>query len=217
MKFGFLKEVFLIDFFKMVKKIFIDTNVLVGYLLILGIMKTKLTEKRKKQIGKHYKKFKLSYDFICKVKENKDKKYKFVTSHLSISEIYLALYDEAICKKMWDDGIPLSAWVKKKDNFKKLVKEYEIDELKKKVKTLRNMKNLERIGNKYNFDLIARLIMKYNLMTQDSILFSTALKRDCSFFVTRDEKDFTSNNKLKEKFKKIELLSPEDALEKFFS
>ena len=96
----------------MAVKVFIDTNIFVGYLLLSGIAERK-TEEEKKKLWKQYKGIQPSYEFMLNLFKLKNKKARFVTSPLVISEIFNVLHYEAICKKMWSDGVPLSSWWKK--------------------------------------------------------------------------------------------------------
>ena len=105
--------------------------------------------------------------------------------------------------------------MEKTKNFICLLKGFELREIDKAVDKLQNEKNLTIIDEIYDFKLISKLIIKFGLMTQDSILFSTAKSNKCNFFISRDD-DFIKNFKLKDKYKKIKVISPEEAIREFF-
>ena len=163
-------------------------------------------------------KVKSSYTLILNIVKLGNKDIRFATSNLVFSEIYCALCDEAICKKMWEDGVPLNSWKRLQEKFVKFLKDSEREEIKNAVNELKKEKNIYNIKEYYDFDLISELILYFGLKTQDSILFSTSLKNKCSYFITSDEQDFHNNEKLIEKFKdKITILTPEEAIRRFFS
>src|SRR3989338_4642489 len=197
----------------MVTNVFVDTNVLPGYLLIHGKDRITRNKEDKQKLWKQYQGLVSSFKLISEILKSKDRNFKFIISPLTFSEIFNVLYEEAICKKMWDDGVPLSSWIRKKKSFK-FLEDFEIKELEKDAFKLYSKNNLKIVNEFYDLKLIPKLILKYNLMTQDAILFSTANKY-CKFFISRDE-DFIKNPRLREDFKKIEIISPEEALRKFF-
>jgi predicted nucleic acid-binding protein len=198
---------------KMVVRVFIDTNIFTGYLILSGIEERK-PESERKDLWKRYKKIKPCYDFIKKVLENKNKKIHFITSGLVFSEIFHSLYEEAVCKKMMDDGVPLSSWIRLKNKFSLFIENYEIKELEDAVDNLFHSEKIKPISEAYHLKLISRLILKHQFMTQDSILISTATHNKCKFFVTRDEELIRNWRNIGRK--SIKALSPEDAIKEFF-
>lgn len=198
----------------MVTKIFVDTNILVGYLLLSGIEKTRKSEEEKQVLWKKYSKIKPSYDFILKILSSENKDFYFIASGLVFSEIFHCLYEEAVCQKMRDDGVPLSSWIRLKNRFSSLIEDFEIEELDNVVYGLYHSKKIKVITEHYNLNLISKLILKYQFMTQDSILISTAIEGKYKFFVTRDEE--LLNRFKKTKIKKIKMISSEEAIKRFF-
>jgi len=198
----------------LVETIFIDTNIFVGYLILSGIKKTRKVDERKK-LWKRYEKINPCLKFLSKVLRNKDNKNQFVTSPLVFSELPHAIHEEALCNKMWDDGVPFSSWFRVRERFIKLFEPFEIKELKRDILKLYDKGNIEILEELYDLNMIPDFILDFGLKTQDAILFSTAINRKCNFFVSRDE-DFLKNELLKKNYKKIKILSPEEAIKKFF-
>ena len=90
------------------KIFFIDTNVIVYYLILSKLKERKRLDK-KKDIPK-YERYGKSYEFIKKIVSLKKDKIKFIISPLSGIEVYSALFDEYRCDKMYEGGIPLTSW-----------------------------------------------------------------------------------------------------------
>lgn len=194
------------------KQIFIDTNIFTAYLLLSEIKKSR---RIKKSLWKKYKKLEPSYKLILKISKikSKKKKYGFMTSYLAIAEILNSLFDEAICKRMSEDGLPLSSWFKKKEHYMKFnLEDWEEEQLNEGIIKLSQLNNMNLVNEEYDFMIISRLIFSFKLKTQDSILFSTALKKECSYFITRDERDLLKNKELHKYHNKIKIISPEEAL-----
>ena len=183
----------------MVVKIFVDTNVFSGYLILSGIEERK-PDTEKKELWKKYEKIKPCYDFIKKILlDNEKKKIVPFASGLVFSEIFNCIYDEAVCKKMIDDGVPLSSWVRLKNRFSLFIEDFEIEELDNSVYGLFHSKKFKIVADKYDLRLISELILKHHFMTQDSILISTAIKEECKFFVTRDKELIKNWTKMKKR------------------
>lgn len=189
-------------------KFFIDTNILVHYLILSKANQ----RKSKKTLWREFKKIKPSYDFVKKALENKNKKIKFITSPLAFSEIFYAIYDEYICRRLFLDGTPFSSWVRVRYKYK--LEPKDVDELYKDIRNLKKtfQNKIDIDDDIYDFKFIQKLVLKYGLRTHDAVLFSTARNTNCSFFVTKDS-DFLNNKELK-KYKKLKIISPEEAIQK---
>jgi len=190
-------------------RIFLDTNLLVDYLIL-----SNLRGRRKKELKDRYKN---SFTLIKKVIKRKNKKYYFSTSSLSRAEIYHSLLNEYRCDKMYRKGIPVNCWEHEKTK-EKLTEEEILDIINSIEKfTIKYIytegdkkKNIFSALDIYKIKIFIDLVMKYNVKTHDAIIISTAIENRCKYLITRDNRLKTE---LKDKkYTKIELISPEQAI-----
>ncbi|MBI2107168.1 PIN domain-containing protein [Candidatus Woesearchaeota archaeon] len=185
----------------MASKIFIDTNIIVHYIIL---KKIKETERDNKELWKEYRRIEPSYQLLSLILKNNNDSFEFYTSHLAITEIANALHDEYRCRRMRRDGIPLSSWVRLKHRFN-LEKEDADEILSEIVKFIESFRiKIILLEEKYTFSLIYKFILEKQIGTQDSILLSTAINSKCSHFATQDKE------LRKKKLKEIKVVSADE-------
>lgn len=205
----------------MVKNFFLDTNVIIHYIIYEQLLK------RKESIDKgtpSHQRYEAMHKLVKKIIEFKDDTHMFFISLLVRAEFYYALFEEHKCREMYKGGIPLSSWqinknkVKFKDDFLEdinlVIFEFEknIEDAGKKKK-----KKIWSSWDVYNYGFISWLAYKYNIKSHDAILLSTAIFNRCKYFVTSDKR--LRDKFEKEKFiiefdkRKIELIDPGKAFE----
>ena len=193
-------------------KSFIDTNIFVHWIILTNIK----NESQDKDLWIKFKKFKKSYELLEKIKNNTLDDFAFYTSPLSLSEIFYALFDEIRCKKMSDDGLPLSSWQGAKNRFN--LTEEEMNEVTNDVLNfanefdlftpLKTTKKINLLTNEHvEYSLISQLVMKNKFRTHDAILLSAAINVGCKYFTTKDAPI------RKVELEDIEIISPEKMLQ----
>jgi predicted nucleic acid-binding protein len=190
-------------------KVFLDTNLLVDYLILSNIK-----GRRKKELKERYKN---SFDLVKRIIKNKNKRFCFITSSLSRAEIYRCLLNEYLCDLMYKKGIPVNCWEHEK--WKEKLDEDSIKIIMETIESFTDKYICSEIGelkskkilsvlDTYNPKVFTDLIMRFKQKTHDSIIISTAIENKCKYLVTRDNR---LRKELKEKgYKKINLINPEE-------
>ena len=187
---------------------------------------TKLKERQNisdpSNLTKRYREFKGDYDLIEKLKLSNNTE-AFI-SKLTISEFVHSLSTEVIAEKLYNEGLPLSSWPiymrdvhlskDESDDLLNTVMEFiqnETDVTPKKQKS-----RIKVVDNDHDHFLIGELLLKYEILTQDAILLSTAIKYNYDFFVTSDKRLLKcSKNIPKSYLNKLQIISSQTALTKF--
>lgn len=206
----------------MVVRFFLDTNVIVQYIIFNQLLN------RKESIEKgtpSYQRYEMAHKLVAKIIEFKSDDVLFFISLLIRAEFYYALLEEYKCREMYKGGIPLSSWHINKGKIK-LKNEHKGD-----INTAISkfeLKNIADASDKekkkiwsswdiYNYPLISALAYGYDIKSHDSILISTAIFNQCDYFITLDQR-------LRDKFKehkytitvnkqKIKFISPDESFE----
>lgn len=193
---------------------FIDTNILVDYILLNDILK----EKDKKEFPL-YDKLKPSLDLINFLLKNK-KKVRWCTSFINLCEMPTVLIRHIVMDMMYIQRIPFDYFEKyysefiKQKNFQeqvnKIINKY-YSFLKNKNNEVWFIHNCS-IYKEKDFKEIDKLRLLFKLPLDDGLIFFLA-KKEKGFFVTNDSHHF--NDKLKKAYsKEIKIVSPKRALER---
>jgi len=196
-------------------KIFIDTNVFVHWIILSKIRSERLNDPA---LWNKFRKIRPSFEFLEKIREqNLFNNFAFFTSPLVISEIFYALLDEYRCRRMNDDGVPLSKWLTVKEKFNLSPKEaievtQEIENFLDEFGIFNHLGKNRKIRSLTTDDvdyfLISKLILEKNFRTHDAVLISTAANSGCEYFITTDKILIDS------KIDDIKIINPESLLQK---
>lgn len=191
---------------------FIDTNVLVDYILLKEII-----NEVKSENFPLFDSVKPSFDLIDYYLKNKEK-IRSCTSFFNLCEMPLVLIRDLVLGRMVIKRIPLqyhseylSKFLKQK-NFRQQV-EGTIDKYYKFLQknNIWYIKGIE-MPNITDFKEVDKLRLEFKVPLIDSLIFLTA-KAVRGYFVTTDNHHF--NSKVKKAFKhEIEIISPKEALRK---
>ena len=204
---------------EMLKRIFIDTNVFVHWILYKKISEDRPIDKS--QMWVRYSRYKSDYEFIEQIHETHDKTAHYFTSDLAIAEIVFSIYREIKFRKMYLDGVPFSAFVNKIVDSKSFVLEQgDIEAIRGLVFLFLQQydifnkpgekRKVQLLHDEHDFLLISELVIKENIRTQDSILTSTAVSAKCDYFVTSDIELKKLNKSSIKELKGLEFLSPNE-------
>jgi len=195
------------------RNFFIDTNILVDYILLNDILKP---EDRKS--FPIYDTFEPSLKLINLLFENKNK-IRWNTSFINLFEIPPVLMKRIVMDKMFLKGVSFDYFEK---YYSKFLKEKDFQEEVEKImeKYYSFLKkdgglwyvNIFSIKREVNFKEMDKLRLKYRLSLGDSLIFFMA-KLCKGYFVTRDG-DFKQNNLPKDYKNDINIISPRQALQK---
>ncbi len=188
---------------------FIDTNILVDYILLNDILK-----EEDKEHFPLYDKLKPSLDLLNLFFKNQ-KEIRWCTSFFNLGEMPSVLIRHIILDRMYIKRIPFdyfekyySSFIKQK-NFRK-----ELNEIL--IKYARFTKKLWfihtiTISGLEDFSKIDRLRLIFRLPLNDAFIFFTA-KKEGGYFVTNDKHHF-NNPKLKKEYEtQIKIISPTQAI-----
>lgn len=172
-------------------KSFIDTNVFVHWIILKKIKEKQQSE----QLWKQFRKIRPSFELLELIRDETLDDFSFITSQLCISEIFIALFDEYICRRMYSDGVPLSSWQRVRNRFN--LEKNESNELTESVldflkefdiiDILKTNKKVDLVQEHYNYPLISKLVIEKKFRTHDAVLTSTAHNSGCEYFVTGDK------------------------------
>ena len=201
----------------MVKRFFLDTNVIVHHIIFDKLSKR---EDPIKKGTPPYERYETAYKFIKKIITEKDSNVYFISLLVS-GELCSALLDEYKCHEMYKGGIPLSSWNINKNHIK-LDGEKRLDlaqaivnfesnnvcEANEEADKEENKNKIWRSWDVYNFPLIYEFGFDHDLKSHDSILLSTAMFNTCDYFITLDKK-LTEIGKLRN----LVIINPQQAME----
>ena len=195
---------------KVSKNFFIDTNILVDYILLKEILKEE--DKPNFPIYDSLEPSLKLIDFLIN-----NKKIRWCTSFVNLCEMPSALIKDIVLSRMYIKRIPFQYFDKyysnfiKQKNFKKQVENI----VNKYYKFLTDNKiwfiDSMNITKKEDFQKIDDLKIDFRLPLGDSLIFFIA-KKEGGFFVTSDMHHFKDVGK--KYANEIEVISPKQALEK---
>ncbi len=189
---------------------FVDTNILVDYLLSQEYSKNKVKD------SQFYDMFKPSIDFLSFYFKN-EKNLRLCTSFFNLCELPNVLIDELVQKKMFRDRISFRYFTKykgiflKSKNYKEQVKEtfddYYAFLKEKKIWFINDVS----VSSESQLREIDELHVTHDLPFADTLIFYVA-QMEGGFFVTTD-RHFLDNKTLKKLYEsKIEIVSPSAAI-----
>ena len=188
---------------------FIDTNILVDYILLKDILK-----EEDKEHFPLYDKLKPSLNLINFLFENKEK-IRWCTSFFNLCEMSSVLIKHIVLNRMYVKRIPFDYFDKyysnfiRQQNFRKQIEEI-ITKYYGFIKKIWFIHTVT-ISNLDDFSKIDRLRLVFKLPLNDALIFFTA-KKEGGYFVTNDKHHFTE--KLKGEYNtQIKIVSPKKALE----
>ena len=168
-------------------KVFIDSNIVVDWLLI-----RRVGFRRKVRRGLLQKRLEKMYDSYLLVQGVLNQQYPdvtFITSILAINEVFHAIHEEQLYKKLYLEGAPFVTWPRYRDSVE-LGEEEESELLDYVLDNINDLfkEDLIKLVDDHNDDLelCAYITVKFRLRTQDAILVATALQENCNYFTTRD-------------------------------
>jgi len=172
---------------------FIDTNVIVNWLIVSSALKTKgaISEKEKKKLLKNLKnKVKKSYDLLEKIRTGNEKKITFYISYTEWSEIFSGIGMEYRSRILKEKGVPLRYWTSMIYDIKLFDKD--LDEILKEINSF-YIEFIETHKIEETFDQaplmdIGNLIWKYKCSTQDALILSQAITERCQYFISEDQR-----------------------------
>lgn len=199
-------------------KVFLDTNVFVDWILF----KNKMNRLENGVFEERYKNIASSFKLIENIINEKYKNVEAITSELAVAEIFSVLYEDAVNLKLYEQAIPTKYWTWKTVRKQNLLTEDEANELyysiMKRIDELFGEEKVIMVEDSYNQEILAYLTLRLGISSHDAILLTTAIEEDCDYFITRDtrlkELYDVEWNELKKK-KKIKIIPPKDALNKF--
>lgn len=188
---------------------FIDTNVLIDYILLNDILK-----EEDREHFPLYDKLKPGLDLLNLFFQNKDK-IRWCTSFFNLCEMPSVLIKHIVLDRMYIKRIPFDYFEKYYSNFIKQKNfQKELSEIL--IKYAHFMKKLWfihtiTISGLGDFSKIDRLRLIFRLPLNDAFIFFTA-KKEGGYFVTNDKHHF-NNPKLKKEYEnQIKIISPIQAI-----
>ncbi len=182
--------------------VFIDSNVIANWILILERLKLKKEgEEDKKLLKEFHKKIQNSYSLLEKIKENQCGTCQFFTSQFALCEVYNVIGMEYKSRKLSKKRVPFRYWIRMMRDIK--LKDEQFPEINRSliefVNTFLNPNDLKmNRAERYNQDNVGRLLWIYNCNTHDGVLIAQALYGNCNYFITEDNNLVKNmkNNKL---------------------
>jgi len=188
---------------------FIDTNVLVDYILLNDILK-----EEDKEHFPLYDKLKPSLDLLNLFFKNK-KKLRWCTSFINLCEMPVVLIRHIVLDRMYVKRIPFDYFDKyysnfiKQENFRTQIAKI----ITKYFGFVRKLWYIHTITISNHDDLakVGRLRFGFKMPLDDALIFFIA-KKEGGYFVTNDRHHF-SNPKLKKEYEnQIKIISPTQAI-----
>jgi predicted nucleic acid-binding protein len=113
-----------------------------------------------------------------------------VTSPVALAEIISVLFEEALEKKMYDQGIPFKYW--ERERYSEKLSESEQDDISDQLRYFESQfiasNQIEYVEDAYDFADVTPLVLHYRIDEYDALLVSTAIHKKCAFFITEDER-----------------------------
>lgn len=207
-----------------IQKWFIDTNVIVHWLMTQRIMEFAIQNFHLSQefFDTYKNRYKDSFDFIEKVLGLSKHDHGFFVTELSLNEVFSGIRDEIRSIMMFVKGIPISRWA-----YTRETKEVSFpEELSIKLYELTSegfdilfedkiiiVPITTPSDTKEYFDFYSSLVFLYPMLgTQDAMLVTTALFHQSNYFITMDRDLIDLGRKLKE-ISTLEVLRPGKAIQ----
>ena len=191
---------------------FLDSNVLANWLLLDATIR--LGKVDRAELFKRLTRQTPSYLLMEAVRTDKRFYGLLTTSRLAFAEIISVILEQAIQKRMYDQGIPFKYW--ERERFVEKLSRNNRSEISKDIFRLENAfftsNQVRYVHDDYSFadfmPLVLRSFNSFRIDQYDAILISTALEHGCKFFITEDQRLRRSVSN----FRGIKLVAAQDYL-----
>ena len=168
-------------------KSFLDANVIANWMLLDATIS--LEPKQKQDLFKRLSKQVPSYRLLERVNVERGLHGTLITSRVALAEIISVLFEQALQKKMYDQGIP-KYW--ERERHSERLSESERGDIMTQVahfgEVFYESGKIGYVDDKYAFWDVTPLVLVHRIDEYDALLISTAIQENCKYFITEDKR-----------------------------